>query len=163
MRLRVLLTSGTRTVDVIWLEHNGTDVYYGGVGWPDKDSYHATGVRHSKTLDERRSEIQQHHRLDDFRGQLQLCTFGLGTDIVDSASATEYTGKEGDSVIWLDSRTLPRQINVFLGLLEVGEYQSLLPVHIMYDLRLVHLVTSTIPWIYVMVLDTSNVESRTHR
>ena len=154
MRLRVLLTNGTRTVDLIWLRHNGSDVYYGGVGWHDKTSYHATGRRHTKTKSGE-TEIQGHHPLNNFKGQLQLCSFAFGTGIVEDATATEYKGKKGDSVIWLDARTLPSQINVSLGLVDVGGYASILPVHEVMDLRLLHLVTSTVPWIYVQVVDPS--------
>lgn len=155
MRLRVLMTNGTRTVDLIWLEHNGTDIYYGGVGWTDKDSYHASGKRHTKSKMGKHSEIQEHHRLDNFQGQIQLCTFLFGTGIVEDSEATEYKGKKGDSVIWVDARTLPSQINVSLGLLEPGAYHSILPVHMVADLRMVHLVTNTVPWIYVMVVNAT--------
>ena len=135
MRLRVLLTNGTRTVDLIWLKHNGTDIYYGGVGWGDKDSYHASGKRHTKSRTGERSAIQQHHRLDSFQGQLQLCAFGVGTGILKGAAATEYRGRKGDSVIWLDSRSLPSQINISLGLLQVGGYSAMLPVHVVMQPR----------------------------
>ena len=106
---------------------------------------------HTKTKSGDRSEIQQHHPLKDFTGQLHLCTFGFDTGIVNDAAGTEYTGKKGDSVIWLDARALPGQINVLLGLVEAGGYASILPMHEIVDLRLLHLVTSTVPWIYVMV------------
>lgn len=157
MRLRVLLTNGSRTVDLIWLEHNGTDIYYGYVGWPEKTSYHASGQRHSRSASGERTPIQAHHRLDQFSAQLQLCAFGFDKEIVRSSLATEYTGKRGDSVIFLDSRSLPQLVNVSLGLVEVGGYNAMLPVHIVSDLRFVHLVTSTVPWIYVMVGGTCNV------
>ena len=158
MRLRVLLTNGNRTVDLIWLKHNGTDVYYGGVGWNDKTSYHASGKRHTKTTSGDKREIFQHHPLNNFKGQLQLCAFCFSKDIVESADVTEYTGRKGDSVIYLDARTMPDQVNISLGLVEVGNYNSILPVHEIVDLHLVYLVTNTVPWIYVMVADVNRLE-----
>lgn len=155
MKLRVLLTNGRRTVDLIWLEHSGRDVYYGGVGWPDKTSYHASGRRHTKDRSGTRSEIQGHQRLDAFTGQLQLCAFGIETGIVNSDTVSDYTGKKRDAVIWLDARTLPTQINVSLGLIEVGAFAAMLPVHRTIDLLSVHFVTSTTPWIYVWVSGTT--------
>ncbi|KQV60774.1 hypothetical protein ASC95_04905 [Pelomonas sp. Root1217] len=151
MRLRVLLTNGKRTVDLIWLDHNGTDIYYGGVGWSDKTSYHASGIRHRKARDGTLSPIQRHHRLDSFSGQLQLCVFGFHTKFVESDAATPYKGKKGDSVIFLDSRSLPDQVGVSLGLLEAGAYAAMLPIHQHLDLRLIHLATNTTPWIYVAI------------
>lgn len=155
MRLRVLLTDGTRTVDLVWLRHTGTDIYYGGVGWDDKTSYHASGKRHDRSKSGKQSEIEKHHPLNNFKDQMQLCVFEIPTSMVRETAATEYRGKKGDSVIWLDARTLPSsRVGISLGLVEVGGYKSILPVHLLkefVDLRLVHLVTNTVPWIYVMV------------
>lgn len=152
--MRVLLTNGKRTVDLIWLEHNGTDIYYGYVGLDQKGSYHATGKRHSKSGSGGFTKIDAHHPLSNFKGQLQLCAFGIPTKIIEAASATEYKGGKGDSVLWLDARTLPELVNVSLGLVEVGGYNAMLPVHTnpSTDLRSVHLITNTVPWIYVMII-----------
>jgi hypothetical protein len=151
MQLRVLMTNGLRTVELIWLEHTGTDIYYGGVGWDTKDSYHASGKRHEKSKTGKGSEMQNYYRLANFKGQLQLCVFAIGTGIVEDSAIIVYKGKKADSIIWLDTRTLPNQINVSLGLLEVGAYHAILPVHLVTDLCMVHLVTNAVPWIYIMV------------
>jgi hypothetical protein len=79
--------------------------------------------------------------------------FAIGIGIVEDRVITEYKGKKADSIIWLDTRSLPDQINVSRGLLEVGAYRAILPVHMVTDLRMVHLVTNTVPWIYVMIGD----------
>ena len=156
MRLQVLLTNGKRTVDVIWLDHRGADIYYGFIGWKGKTTYHGSGKRHDHLPSGERTEIQSHHPLNAFCGQLQLCAFGISTAaLLGSEQATDYTGKKGDSVILMDARALPDQVNVSLGLLEVGAHQSILPVHQVANVRLVHLVTHTVPWIYVMVMGTT--------
>jgi len=50
MRLRVLWTDGSKTKDILWLRHTGTDIYYGITGAPGfathKGSYHASGAHH---------------------------------------------------------------------------------------------------------------------
>ena len=97
MRLRVLLTNGNRTVDLLWLEHNGTDVYWGCVKGPFKDSYHESGKRHTKYKDGQRRDSSEHHRLDDFSGQLQLDSYAFSTKMEDTDSATEYSGKKSDA------------------------------------------------------------------
>lgn len=155
MRLRVLLTDGSKTTDLIWLEHNGTDIYFGHVGWPGKHSYHASGKRHDKLPDGTRFDCDQHHRLDAFQDQLQLCAFGHYPKRIFDSTTTLYQGKRSDSVLFLDSRGLPDFINISLGLVEVGRYDKLLPVHLTSDLLQVHLITSTKPWIYLMVLAPS--------
>lgn len=157
MRLRVLMTNGTRTVDLIWLEHNGTDIYYGGVGSHTKGSYHASGSRHSKSRGGNRDNIGKWYRLESFKGQIHLISFLVVSGIVESDVVSDYCGKKGDAVIWLDARTLPKQVNVGLGLLEVGAYNALLPLHQVADLRMVHIFTNTVPWIYVMVLGVDNL------
>jgi hypothetical protein len=90
VRLRVLLTDGSRTVEVIWRQHTGTDIYYGNVGWNEKTSYHASGQRHSKRPGQTPSRIESHHPLVAFHGQLQLCAFGLHTGILQSKEAVDY-------------------------------------------------------------------------
>ena len=147
------MTDGKRTVDVIWLTHTGTDIYYNFIGWPGKTSYHASGQRHHKAPGQPDSPIQAHHPLTAFRGQLQLCVFCLDTIMVRDGKGLDYKGKEADAVLWLDTRTLPRQVGLSLGLLEVGAYGAMLPPwpseHV--ELRSVHLITNTVPWIYLKV------------
>jgi len=123
MRLRVLLTNGKRTVDLIWLEHKRTDVYYGYVGFGGKHSYHGSGKRHHKKESGETRSFQKHHKLENFTGQFQLVNFGLDKEIVNSERFTTYTGKKGDAILYLDARVLPKQFNVSLGLLEVGSYK----------------------------------------
>jgi hypothetical protein len=153
MRLRVLLTNGEHTLDLIWLEHTGADVYYGYVGSDEKTSYHASGKRHSKRPGQPPMLGEKHHRLADFSGQLQLCVFGLHAGILRSRSAPEYSWKKADAVLWLDARTLPAQVGIGLGLIEVGNYAAMLPrlPHDRIELRSVHLITNTVPWIYLTV------------
>ena len=111
----------------------------------------ARALTHNKTKDGVHSPIERHHRLDNFAGQLQLCVFGFHTKIVEAEAVTGYRGKRGDSVIFLDSRSLPEQVGVYLGLLETGAFGAMLPSHPHADVRLVHFATNTIPWIYVKV------------
>lgn len=159
MRLRILLTDGQRTVDLFWLIHNGTDIYYGAVGDNWKDSYHASGKRHMKSLNGGYGKIESHHPLEDLIEQMQLITFAFSTNIVRSSNAAEFSGKKADVFTFLDSRTLPAQVNVAVGLLEPGNYSAMLPVHLVSDLKQVVFITSTRPWIYVMVTDPASVES----
>lgn len=47
MRTRVLVTDGKNTIQVYWVEHTGSDVYFGMSGINGKRSYHASGKQHS--------------------------------------------------------------------------------------------------------------------
>jgi hypothetical protein len=153
MRLRVLLTDGIRTIDLIWLRHTGKDIYYGFVGWDSKDSYHGSGARHSKRGRVLQGKSDQHHPLASFRNQLQLTVFGMHRAILKASDAATYDGKPSDVAVWLDARTLPSQFSVSLGLLEPHRLEAMLPYHDdgHNELRSVHFVTSTRPWIYLQV------------
>lgn len=151
MRLRFLLTNGKRTIDVIWVEHTGTDIYYGYVGAENKYSYHASGQRHTKFVDGTMIKAEPHHRLDAFRDQLQLCAFGLSTAVLDTPHRQVFTGRKGDSIVYLDARTLPTFMSISLGLVEVNNLAAMLPVAPWHDVRLMHIVPSTAPWIYINV------------
>ena len=151
MRFRLLLTNGTRTVDAIWAEHTGQDLYYGFAGADFKDSYHASGRRHMKWKDGKTLPIQNHQPLDKFTNQLQLCAFGLTTVLDQYPAAVNYAGKKGDSVVYLDTRTLPALLSVSFGLVECNNLGAMLPVAHHHDVRLIHIVSSTVPWIYVKI------------
>lgn len=151
MRFRLLLTDGSRTVDVIWADHTGTDFYYGFIGADNKSSYHSSGVRHTKWKTGERFSADRHHRLDSFSGQLQLCAFGIHTNLKIYPQEAEYTGKKGDSIVYLDTRTLPEFLSISLGLVECNNLAAMLPVAPGHDVRLIHVVPSTAPWIYVKV------------
>ena len=151
MRFRLLLTDGKRTTDVIWATHTGQDLYYGFVGADFKESYHASGVRHMKSATGEVSTAERNLRLDAFKQQLQLCAFGVQTDLSLYPVAREYQGKTGDSIVYLDTRTLPEFLSVSFGLVECNNLGAMLPIAPHHDVRLTHIVTSTIPWIYVTI------------
>ena len=154
MRLRVLLTNGSRTVDLLWLRHTGSDIYYGFVGdGSSKASYHESGARHSRDNDGELNIHSNHHPLQQFSGQLQLSTFGFDRNIVESEERSEFVGKKSDAVLYLDSRTLPEQPNVMFGLLEPCNYGAILPVHVTGSLLHMSIITTVRPWIYTMVCD----------
>jgi hypothetical protein len=87
-----------------------------------------------------------------------LCAFGLHTGILQSKEAVDYRWKTADEVLWLDARVLPRQVGISLGLVEVGGYAEMLPLPRIQEieLRSVHIITSTVPWIYLQVLPIVN-------
>lgn len=151
MRFRLLLTDGTRTVDVIWAEHTGDDLYYGFIGADNKSSYHASGTRHTRWKTGERVSAERHHRLDSFKAQLQLCAFGVHTDLGKYPQMAQYNGKKGDSIVYLDTRTLPEFLSISFGLVESNNLGTMLPVVPWHDVRLIHIVPSTVPWIYVIV------------
>ena len=151
MRFRLLLTNGNRVVEAIWAEHTGQDLYYGFVGSDNKSSYHASGARHTKWTSGETSIAQRHHRLDAFQDQLQLCAFGVETDLSRYSDAAEHSGKKGDSIVYLDTRTLPSFLSISFGLVECNNLGAMLPVAQHHDVRLIHIVSSTVPWIYVNV------------
>jgi hypothetical protein len=153
MRLRVLLTNGSRTVDLLWLRHTGSDIYYGFVGSGSKHSYHESGARHFKNEDGEIQPYSAHHPLRQLSGQLQLSTFGFHRNIVESEEKSEFVGKKSDAVLYLDSRTLPEQPNVMFGLLEPGNYGAILPVHATGSFLHISIITAVTPWIYTMVCD----------
>ena len=156
MRLRVLLTNGSKTVDLLWLRHTGSDIYYGFVGHSRKFSYHASGVRHMKGGTEKRLVYDKHHPLDKFVGHFYLggivCHQGR---IMDSERGTEFRGKKSDAAVFLDSRTLPDMLSISFGLLEPGSLRSIPKYHTVADVKQLSIVTSTNPWIYVMVMEAT--------
>lgn len=154
------MTDGNRTVDLAWVVHNGTDVYYGTLGSPWKDSYHASGKRHMKSAHGDLAEIESHLPLEEFVGQLQLCTFGFPRDIVKDKSTADFTGKKGDATLYLDARCLPEYINVSVGFLEPGNYSAILPMHLVCEFLQLVLITSTNPWVYLTVVDPSSLNPR---
>ncbi len=161
MKLRVLFTNGSKTVDLLWLRHTGTDVYYGFVGHNRKFSYHASGARHESGGDDERLIYDKHQPLSGFSGEIVLTTFGFNRNVVDLEFLTAYQGKKSDAVIYLGSRTLPKMVSIAFGLTECGMFPSLPEQYAPDGVEKVIVITNTTPWIFVMVIDASkHVEIR---
>jgi hypothetical protein len=129
MRARILLTDGTRTLDLFWVEHDGSDVYCGTTRVEDKSSYHASGKVHSDFAGQRRAH-GWHSPLRDLRGSFYLS--GLTIDDIDvfigsMSESWAFTGKKADAVLLVDSRALPRdaQVQISFGLVEAGNGDAL--------------------------------------
>src|SRR5215472_8657485 len=97
MRARVLITDGSRTIDLYWVEHTGTDVYCGTPNVDGKRSYHASGKIHS-TREAKREHEAQHTPLKDLKGQFSL-TFALGVRIVITTLPYPYRRPATDTVV----------------------------------------------------------------
>jgi hypothetical protein len=161
MRARVLFTNGTKTIDLFWLSHDGSDVYCGQPGVDGKRSYHASGKIHSTTKTER-TDGCWHTPLQDLKGQFHLTTLALTNsaewfDVV--APKFEYSGKKSDAVLIVDSRSIPEDItfNVLVGLLEPGNTNVLCSMITAFDevlggsTKQVLLSTSVKPWVYAIL------------
>jgi len=171
MRVRVLFTNGTRTIDLFWLKHDGSEVYCGQSGFAAKRSYHASGKVHS-TSNAVRTDEGWHTPLRDFKKQFHLTTIALSNsarwfDAVDSKY--DYSGRMSDAVLVIDSRSIPEQvqINVSIGLLEPGRMDILhglllqpteaiasFPV----SAKQLLLSTAVEPWVYVVFYWVSQVD-----
>jgi hypothetical protein len=163
MRARVLITDGSRTIDLYWVEHTGTDIYCGTPNVDGKRSYHASGKIHS-TREGKREHEAQHTPLKELKGQFSLTSMTLGNarEFVKVASPKfEYSGRRSDTVLTIDARSVPEgaQTVVMIGLVEPGngkamawltsfqlpfEGEELVPQQVLF-------ATSVQPWVYAVV------------
>jgi hypothetical protein len=161
MRARVLITDGSRTIDLLWLEHTGSDVYWGMPHFPEKRSYHASGEIHTKggvrTLD-----AVHHTPLRQLKGLFQLTSIGLqhATGFVRRAATKyEYSRRKADTLLVVDARSVPSkaQTCIGVGLLEPHNAKALMFLLSLAcpgeDLRPQQLLISSSvePWVYASV------------
>lgn len=164
MRTRILVTDGQNTIDVYWIEHTGSDIYFGFTKADGKRTYHASGKQHSTY-----GGTKQHEGtgvpLKEFKGLLPLSNMRVGVlteQIKVRGTKQKYSGKESDNVLLLDARAMPRdsECHVEIGLLEpaslsklnirlmrhkVGNLGEMIPQQVL-------IATSEIPWVYVIGL-----------
>jgi hypothetical protein len=163
MRARVLITDGSRTIDLYWVEHTGSDVYCGMTNVDGKRSYHASGKIHS-TREGKRDHEGYHAPLSELMGQFNLTSVTLGNArefVRVAAPRHEYSGRKSDTVLTIDARSVPEdaQTVISIGLLEPGngktmawltsfelpfEGEELLPQQALF-------ATSVHPWVYAIV------------
>jgi hypothetical protein len=161
MRARILYTNGKRTIDLFWLYHSGSDVYWGSPGFAGKTSYHASGKVHSTHGGKR--DLEYHHvPLAELKGQFNLSSLSIANteEWFEHADAKfEYSGKKSDAVLIIDSRAIKKetQFSVSIGLLEpyrmdvlnqnlcmIGAERSLIAQQVL-------LSTGVVPWVYVIL------------
>lgn len=154
MRLRVLLTNGKKTADLYWMMHNGTDLYYGLAGSDWKDSYHASGVRHSKSKQGEFEKRPHSSRLDSIDRVMCLESIGCSPKYLETDFLPQYTGKKANAVLYIDTRTLPQQISIAVCLVPPGQLNlAMLP--ILPGLMQILTVTNTNPWVSLMLTDVN--------
>ena len=154
MRVRVLVTNGSKTADLFWVEHTGRDVYCGMVGLPDHYAYHETGARHIKQAGGYQI-LERHVPLAELRGIFQLTTLAFSSTLLDAGNyLRDYFGASVDAVVYLDTRSMSGDapfLNVMVGLLEIGP-PELLPIGVPdWVTRQIVLVTDVRPWVWIAV------------
>jgi hypothetical protein len=163
MCARVLITDGSRTIDLFWVHHDGKDVYCGFSKIDDKRTYHASGKIHSTFAGIRRDE-GWHTPLKNLKGHFQLTGINVGNigqwmGII--SNNLEYSGKKSDTVLFVDTRSIPQDVetHISLGLLEPknGKVMSWLlglPFNIdgeEFKPQMGLFATSVSPWVYATV------------
>ena len=162
MHARVLITNGPRSIDFLWLQHTGSDVYWGQPKFNWKRSYHASGQLHTKAGG-RTDEIAYAAPLADLKGYFHLITAGITSlTWIDSVDPRyDYRGSPADAVLTADLRTMPKgtALNVGVGLLEAGNLGALAPFvqgkidvpGMTIDPTQVLIASSVNPWVVAMV------------
>ncbi len=157
MRARILFTDGKRTRDLLWLSHDGRDVYCGPCGLDWKRSYHQSGKAHLNRLGER-TEEKWCTPLADLKGFYLLEGMGVlnSVDALDVDLFPDYSGKRGDAVLVVDSRSFPENstINVHIGLLEPNNLEALKVSYLCnksMNPKQVLISTEVQPWVVVIL------------
>lgn len=162
MHARILLTNGRRTYDHLWLQHRGTDIYWGYPHIDLKSSYHRAGQLHTKS-DGVKTDVAQCVPLAQLKGYFHLVTTGaMSSSVIDTIDPVfEYTGTKADALVTVDLRTLPAgaAANIGIGLIEAGNLAAvgslLSPANEYGGLKVepqqLLIATSVSPWVSVAV------------
>jgi hypothetical protein len=163
MRVRILVTNGSRTIDLYWLHHDGKDVYCGPTKSDHKRSYHRSGKVHSTIEGDRKHEAWC-LPLAAIKGQFHLSTTNIGNAqnfVAAAAAKYEYGGGKSDALLVIDSRSIPDdvQANIAIGLIEPGNLEALSRLTANHQIEegqsisceQLLLATSVKPWVYAIV------------
>lgn len=161
MRTRILVTNGQKTIQVYWVEHTGSDIYFGLGGMVGKRTYHGSGVQHT-SYGGTREKGYKGVPLKEVKGVRVLSNVSLGrlteTDFARRKSQN-YSGKKSDSVIILDTRACPSgaEGHLEIGILEDNKLRDLEMRAKDHEWPHGHMVTQQIavaaaesPWVYAI-------------
>jgi len=161
MRTRVLVTDGKNTIQVYWVEHTGSDIYFGMSGIKGKRSYHASGKQHSNYFGKKQDggigiPLKDIKRV---RPLTNLLVGDLTEQLKIRGKTQKYSGRKSDNVLLLDARAFPRgaECHVEVGLLEPGMLSALqcrvktfqIDSRAMVTLQII-IATSQTPWVYAL-------------
>lgn len=161
MRTRVLVTDGKNTIQVYWVEHTGSDIYFGMSGIKGKRSYHASGKQHSSYFGKKQDggtgiPLKDIKRV---RPLTNLLVGDLTAQLKIRGKTQKFSGRKSDNVLLLDARAFPHgaECHVEVGLLEPGMLSALqcrvktfqIESRSMVTLQIV-ITTSQTPWVYAL-------------
>ncbi len=157
MKAKILYTNGDRIAELFWLNHTGTDIYYGQPRSSSKGSYHASGKLHTKENGNEKDGALV-APLKEVKGQFHLMTVGLSNTRIwpeGRYKKIEFTGKKLDNVLYIDSRAIPEKefINISIGLLEPNNFAVLSSIiNSIGTVKQVLIATESVPWVYSLLL-----------
>jgi hypothetical protein len=157
VRIRVALADGTKTVDLGWLNHTGSNVYW----FTDSDdhrSYHRSGRVHDVYAGQKRNK-HDGVPLADLSGDFHLSSVGIfGNDISGWATESRFSGRESDPAIVFDTRGLPSDdwIHVSVALVEPRRYDVVDRLtrtmqRVGFEVRQVIFLQNVTPWVYFVL------------
>ena len=158
MKAKVLYTDGTKTVELFWINHTGSDVYCGGSRSNFKRSYHNSGQLH-ETAGGRRTHQSWVAPLKQLKGQFHLTTLAFSSSR--RLPRSNATGSKLDAAIVIDSRSLPKKqtVNVIIGLLEPNNFRPIEGItKTISGVKQVLLATNSVPWVYAIVTVNAKIK-----
>jgi hypothetical protein len=152
MRVRILLTDGSKTEDLYWLRHNGHEVT---CGRPD-DHWHVSYPKHDRIRLTRVAPVVSRRftnappmPLTHFTGHRELIGFSLPPT---PGLGPPFQRQSEDIIVFVDVRSLPadRLLWVFVGLVAPGMLDS---IEYEPDVEIRQLLVARVvtPWVYVAV------------
>jgi hypothetical protein len=162
-QIRILYTNGKDTYVLYSLSHTGIDLYYSASD-SHKYSYHASGVKHTKTADGKYLDRNKEAPLKEVSFRQLHCVGFVNSNkrFSEKSPLKKASGKKVDGSLIIDSRSIPEGIScdVNIGLISPDNLQMLynmLHVNLLLPNlpprkpQQVFLYTAQIPWIYVIL------------
>jgi hypothetical protein len=155
MRLRIVLTGGTRNEDLCWLKHSGSQVICGAVGdgwhlrYPSDGRLHYTLEQKQEGPKRRVFWRQPGIPLIAFTGMCELLSMEVSPQRLDEGSR-EFKGARQDALMFIDVRAFPvdRMIKLSIGLVEPGTLDQL---NLTFEPAQLLVARYFTPWVYVAV------------
>ncbi len=167
-RTRILISDGHTTVEHAYVVRRGDDLYFGLRSSKEKTSYHASGVGHS-------ADLESGEKLERWKGPpvgeiTEAIVIHESGSVIDAPRFNwperhpHFSGKRSDAICLVDLRDLPERwtIRMRLGLVHPDHLGSYGAVFDHDPTKIVTLVTSDVPWLFVEVGWARGDERRTN-
>lgn len=150
--IRVVATDGQLVKKILWVKSTKQHICYGFdmPQSPGHFTYHNNGRQHFKEHETNKTMIPTNKiPLKNFKGRTQVGGIGISIDSLQEYS--DFIYDKCDSIVYIDTRTIPSEKNVISIDLQFVEANRMDLIYYFPDSKIIHVFRAGNPWVILSV------------